>query len=160
MSKSSLYNNIIKRKKFTIANYSAPFATNLFVSRNEYIQPNMYSLNFHVIFNKVTKLPLFKYAKFLFLFVGSLNDKGLTQAQFNRIMNIKLMRGKEQVPSFFSLATYHQCPILKHSIRKITKVQSWEVSNHYISPFIFELLKFHTIKNMNFPTKLLKVILV
>jgi hypothetical protein len=78
MSKSSLYNNIIKRKKFTIANYSAPFATNLFVSRNEYIQPNMYSLNFHVIFNKVTKLPLFKYAKFLFLFVGSLNDKGLT----------------------------------------------------------------------------------
>jgi len=78
MSKGSLYNNIIKRKKITIANYSAPFATNIFVSRNEYIQPNMYSLNFHVIFDKVTRLALFKYAKFLFLFVGSANDKGFT----------------------------------------------------------------------------------
>jgi len=83
MSKGSLYNNIIKRKKITIANYnniitnySARFATNIFVSRNEYIQPNMYSLNFHVIFDKVTRLPLFKCAKCLFLFVGSANDKG------------------------------------------------------------------------------------
>jgi hypothetical protein len=79
MSKGTLYNIIIKRKKITIANYSAPFATNIFVSRrNEYIQPNMYSLNFHVIFDKVTRLPLFKYAKLLFLFVGSANDKGFT----------------------------------------------------------------------------------
>lgn len=78
MSKGSLYNNIIKRKKLTIANYSAPLATNIFVSRNEYIQPNMYSLNFHVIFDNVTRLALFKYAKFLFLFVGSANDKGFT----------------------------------------------------------------------------------
>jgi hypothetical protein len=82
-SNGSLYNN--KRKKFTIANYnniianySAPFATNIFVSRNECIQMNMYSLNFHVIFDEVTRLPLFKYAKFLFLFVISANDKGFT----------------------------------------------------------------------------------